>query len=192
MIWVNSSTDAIMDALFLLYGWENDHDDVLHFPYGNRTVDIMTLMLVTVRSQMCTCLVTWFCYQMIAKPGNKTGAPTWLTHMALSYRWWLGIHINAPGTQFFGPWWVLGTHNGGSLLKSLLVIAHHGHMVILYPQWEFLFESWGYRFILKWPQQLSSPCLSFSHDIDVIWVPWHLKSLPIRLYVKQLITTKRT
>ena len=25
-----------------------------------------------VRSRKCGCLVTWFCYQMIAKPGNKT------------------------------------------------------------------------------------------------------------------------
>ena len=30
-----------------------------------------------VRSWRCTCLVTWFCYQMIAKPGNKTGPPSW-------------------------------------------------------------------------------------------------------------------
>ena len=26
-----------------------------------------------VRSRRCACLITWFCYQMIAKPGNKTG-----------------------------------------------------------------------------------------------------------------------
>ena len=25
----------------------------------------------------CGCLVTWFCYQMIAKPDNKTAAPSW-------------------------------------------------------------------------------------------------------------------
>ena len=30
-----------------------------------------------VRSQRCACLVTWFCYQMIAKPGNKTAAYLW-------------------------------------------------------------------------------------------------------------------
>ena len=27
-----------------------------------------------VRSRNCGCLVTWFCYQLIAKPGNKTAA----------------------------------------------------------------------------------------------------------------------
>ena len=30
-----------------------------------------------VRSRRCSCLVTWFCYQLIAKPGNKTAAPSW-------------------------------------------------------------------------------------------------------------------
>ena len=27
---------------------------------------------IWVRSRNCGCLVTWFCYQLIAKPGNKT------------------------------------------------------------------------------------------------------------------------
>ena len=31
-----------------------------------------------VRSRNCGCLVTWFCYQLIAKPGNKTAAGSWL------------------------------------------------------------------------------------------------------------------
>ena len=33
--------------------------------------------MIWVRSQNCGCLVTWFCYQLIAKPGNKTAAVTW-------------------------------------------------------------------------------------------------------------------
>ena len=32
---------------------------------------------IWVRSQRCGCLVTWFCYQKIAKPGNKTAGPSW-------------------------------------------------------------------------------------------------------------------
>ena len=32
---------------------------------------------IWVGSRRCSCLVTWFCYQMIAKPGNKTVAPSW-------------------------------------------------------------------------------------------------------------------
>ena len=29
------------------------------------------------RSRNCGCLVTWFCYQLIAKPGKKTAAVSW-------------------------------------------------------------------------------------------------------------------
>ena len=32
---------------------------------------------IWVRSRRCSCLVTWFCYQLIAKPGNKTAAVSW-------------------------------------------------------------------------------------------------------------------
>ena len=32
---------------------------------------------IWVRSQRFSCLVTWFCYQLIAKPGNKRVAPSW-------------------------------------------------------------------------------------------------------------------
>ena len=32
---------------------------------------------IWVRSRNWGCLVTWFCYQLIAKPGNKTAAVSW-------------------------------------------------------------------------------------------------------------------
>ena len=32
---------------------------------------------IWVRSQNCGCLVTWFCYQLIAKPGIKTATVSW-------------------------------------------------------------------------------------------------------------------
>ena len=44
---------------------------------------------IWVRSWNCSCLVTWFCYQLIAKPGNKSAAVSWpnpyihLTHLPL-------------------------------------------------------------------------------------------------------------
>ena len=34
-------------------------------------------ILIWVRSWRCSRLVTWFCYHLIAKPGNKTGTPSW-------------------------------------------------------------------------------------------------------------------
>ena len=33
--------------------------------------------MIWVRSRNCSCLVTWFCYQLIAKPGNKTATDPW-------------------------------------------------------------------------------------------------------------------
>ena len=33
--------------------------------------------LIWVRSRRCGCFVTWFCYHLIAKPGNKTAAHSW-------------------------------------------------------------------------------------------------------------------
>ena len=38
---------------------------------------IYMYIYIWVRSQNCGCLVTWFCYQMIAKPGNKTATVSW-------------------------------------------------------------------------------------------------------------------
>ena len=32
---------------------------------------------IRVRSRNCGCLVNWFCYQLIAKPGNKTALVPW-------------------------------------------------------------------------------------------------------------------
>ena len=34
-------------------------------------------MHIWVKSQNCGCLVTWFCYQLLAKPGNKTATVSW-------------------------------------------------------------------------------------------------------------------
>ena len=37
----------------------------------------MAIYRIWVRSWNCGCLVTWFCYQLIAKPGNKTATVLW-------------------------------------------------------------------------------------------------------------------
>ena len=36
-----------------------------------------TAWYIWVRWQNCGCLVTWFCYQLIAKPGNRTATVSW-------------------------------------------------------------------------------------------------------------------
>ena len=37
----------------------------------------LVLNCIWVRSRNCGCRVTWFCYQLIAKPGNKTATVPW-------------------------------------------------------------------------------------------------------------------
>ena len=39
--------------------------------------NIYIYIYIWLRSRNCGCLVTWFCYQLIAKPGNKTAAVSW-------------------------------------------------------------------------------------------------------------------
>ena len=38
---------------------------------------LSTFLVIWVRSRNRGCLVTWFCYQLIAKPGNKTATVSW-------------------------------------------------------------------------------------------------------------------
>ena len=46
-------------------------------PYLDRRLDSPWFQMIWVRSWNGGCLVTWFCYQMIAKPGNKTATVSW-------------------------------------------------------------------------------------------------------------------
>ena len=53
---------------------------------------LSTKLDILVRLQKCSCLVTWFCYQMITKPGNKTAALSWPNpYMIQSYYQWLWV-----------------------------------------------------------------------------------------------------
>ena len=51
--------------------------------YGNHLREMWQKVLMSlirntwVRSWNCGCIVTWFCYHLIAKPGNKTAAVPW-------------------------------------------------------------------------------------------------------------------
>ena len=45
--------------------------------YSVETVYITCGWYIWVGSRNCGCLVTWFCYQLIAKPGNKTATVSW-------------------------------------------------------------------------------------------------------------------
>ena len=43
----------------------------------NDLVLVGSCIYIWVRSRNCGCLVTWFCYLLIAKPGNKTATVSW-------------------------------------------------------------------------------------------------------------------
>ena len=56
---------------------------------------------IWVRSRNCGCLVTWFCYQLIAKPGNKTASfVTWPIYM--NTEGITDIQSSATITRFLG------------------------------------------------------------------------------------------
>ena len=70
-------------------GTVGDSAGVRGHPPANCCRDIglesFTVDDIWVRSWNCGCLVTWFCYQLIAKPGNKTAAVSCLTHINLPH-----------------------------------------------------------------------------------------------------------
>ena len=51
---------------------------------------------IWVRSRRCGCLVTWFCYQLIAKPGNMTAAPSWPDPYAQGFDHWHYFRSDLP------------------------------------------------------------------------------------------------
>ena len=51
--------------------------DTANFLRNSHNWHSIVCHMIWVRSRRCGCLVTWFCYQMLAKPGNKTAAPSW-------------------------------------------------------------------------------------------------------------------
>ena len=77
---------------------------------------IFWYICIWVRSRRCGCLLTWFCCQMIAKPGNKTVTPSW-PDPYLCIQSWLHFpcvpphrccwHVGCPGLgcpQLPSPW----------------------------------------------------------------------------------------
>ena len=53
------------------------YNNDISWVYGITQEFFVLCTTIWVRSRNCGCLVTWFCYQLIAKPGNKTAAVSW-------------------------------------------------------------------------------------------------------------------
>ena len=45
--------------------------------YYHSVCEVSWIRTLWLRSRRCGCHVTWFCYHLIAKPGNKTATPSW-------------------------------------------------------------------------------------------------------------------
>ena len=67
----DSTVGCHNDNLHWHWRWQSYHHD--NSVFG----EFEFVFCEWVRSRMCSCLVTWFCYHLIAKPGNKTAAPSW-------------------------------------------------------------------------------------------------------------------
>ena len=115
------------------------------------------------RSRNCGCLVTWFCYQMIAKPGNKTATVPWPDPYLV------GIQLTVPDRAITKPCCVSVFH----LLDQWLVSRYqllaattmtpHSVMYILY--WYGLKPCCGVQ-KCQWPVRQSG------HACHYIWWSW--------------------
>ena len=78
------------------------------------------LKWIWVRSQRCGFLVTRFCYQLIAKPGNKTAAPPWPDPYDLLTQYWDWDKIN--GWHFGDKHFVFIFFNQNCILNQISVM----------------------------------------------------------------------
>ena len=69
----NATTAAPVEAK----GLNRGNVKFCSYPYPYPYMSISISISIWVRSRNCGCLVTWFCYQLIAKPGSKAAAVSW-------------------------------------------------------------------------------------------------------------------
>ena len=84
-----------------------------------------------VRSWNCGCLVTWFCYQLIAKPGNKTATVSWPDPRVL----WQNNKLNSKHAELYKMYshfesylWLHSmeedqVHNGATLYVAYTILS---------------------------------------------------------------------
>ena len=97
---------------------------ISHWLCTNLESALCLVIKYTIRPWRCSCLVTWFCYHLIAKPGNKTASPSWPDSYYNGYTFFLSIfrwgqynghkmlwHIIPPSWTKYSPsvvqtsWW---------------------------------------------------------------------------------------
>ena len=63
----------------ICYKWRKDPRFIYIYIY------MCIYICIWARSRNCGCLVTWFCYQLIEKPGNKTATVPWPNPYVYAY-----------------------------------------------------------------------------------------------------------
>ena len=76
------SLTCICYSLFLLECQGSINEECMQNASQNTVCKMAAILsrkrqIIWVRSRNCHCLVTWFCYRLIAKPGNKTATVPW-------------------------------------------------------------------------------------------------------------------
>ena len=130
-----------------------------------------------VRSQNCGCLVTGFCYQLIAKLGNKTATVSWLDPYdnAVKYiviLWPCGVADGGGGLQMFD--------NYDYLIFAYILIAnvftitvHHASNDYFLVSKNSIIQRYNKAVVIKWCQRYPN---------HMFW-NWHLESLFLSLFL---------
>ena len=109
------------------------------------------VMHIWVRSRNWGCLVTWFCYQLIAKPGNKTAAVSWPDPYA---------SVNLPSlvqimVQWFGSWSVPSHYLNHCWNIVILILRNKLKYQMKFMHFhsrKFIWKCPLWNGILSWPQ----------------------------------------
>ena len=120
------------------------------------------MQCIWVKSWNCGCLVTWFCYQLIAKPGNKTAAVLWLDPYCI-YKCFVFLVVGGyigftPSVRLSVrlsrlPCPLCNIYSSGWIL-SILATNYHYHVRVCRTQWPLTLT---YIFKVIWPW-LRKPC----------------------------------
>ena len=113
-----------------------------------------TIFLVyMVKSWNCGCLVTWFCYQLIAKPGNKTAAVPWLDpyvegDCAMSTRivvFNMALYVLSTTLQCF----IFNTYQANTVWDISYLVHYHKALLVSYNR-HMIITSFHQDAILHW------------------------------------------
>ena len=108
----------------------------LQCPYSDYKVGIMTALdfngmyycnRTWVRSRNFGCLVTWFCYQLIAKPGNKTAAVPWpdlyiytsFSLMTIAFLWFGIVNTSTFTKTLLYHWFLLWSYHSHLQMRKI-------------------------------------------------------------------------